>query len=264
MLESDQKSPKKQHSLSIRSTPDGFSFCFSTARGYILKDLKMPTQFDFPERFEDYVQSRSWAEKEDLDVTMIDFTGHFMVLPIQIKDEEQIKTFFDFQFEHEEASQIFTVPMSDGKQMFCWEIPNSRDEYFEKLFPQLTIFSTAYLLASWTIKHAVEVQESVITAHIYGKQMHLFVADTDKLLFANAFTIKNPQEIPYYLLRCVDQLGLDPTRIKCIFCCESVSEEEVFELLGPYLNYMDMGNFSHEMDDILHINYKNLNPYANR
>jgi len=264
MQETDNKPRTSPHALSIRTTPDGFSFCFTTAKGYILKDLKMPTKFDFPERFEDYVQSKGWAEKENLDVTIIDFANQFMVLPDKITDEEQIKTFFNFEFQHQEANQIFTVPLYDGKQIFCWEMLSSQDQYFEKLFPSLKIVSSAYLLANWTIRRASEVQYPIVVAHLYGKHMHLFAANAEKLLFANTFSIKEIQEIPYYLFRCMDQLSLDPLTSRCIICCETVSDEEILDMLSPYLKYIELAIFTHETDEPLQITLKKMNPYANR
>jgi len=256
MQETDNQSRTSSHALSIRSTPDGFSFCFTTARGHILKDLKMPTKFDFPEQFEEFVQLRGWAEKENLEVTFIDFANQFLVLPDKITDEEQIKTFFNFEFQHEEANQLFTAPLKDGKQIFCWEMSSSRDQYFEKLFPSLKIVSSAYLLANWTIRRALEDQYPIVVAHLYGKQMHLFAANAENLLFANTFTIKDLQEIPYYLFRCMDLHSLDPLTTKCIICCETFSDEEMMALLSPYLRKIEMAAFTHETDEPLHITLK--------
>ena len=257
MQESGNNLHTNQHSLSIRTKPDGFSFCFSTARGYILKELKMPTPFEFPERFEDYVQSRGWADRDNLEVTIIDFSDHFMLLPEKVSDEEHIKAFFNFQFQHDEASQIFTVPLCDEKQLFCWELPSSRDETFEKLFPQLTILSSSYLLANWTIRQANYKRKPVMVAHLYGKSMHVFAADPQKLLFANTFTVKDHQEIPYFILRILDQLSFDPLFIHCIFCSESASENEITDLFRPYIKNFKMATFSHQTDEPLLIIEKN-------
>lgn len=257
MQESGNKPQTSNNSLSIRSTPDGFSFCYSTVRGKIFKTLKMPTRFDFPERFEDFVNSRGWTEKENLQVTVIDFSDHFLLLPAGISSEEQIKTFFNFQFQHDEECQIFTVPLCDGKQLFCWEIPSSHDRIYEQLFPQLTILSSAYLLANWTIRQASVKQKSVLVAHLYGKTMHVFAADAQRLLFANTFPIKDAQEMPYFLLRCLDQLSLDPTHTKCIFCTESSSKQDIIKIFSPYIKKIEVATFTHQIEEPLQITEKN-------
>ncbi|MDD4922766.1 MAG: DUF3822 family protein, partial [Bacteroidales bacterium] len=168
MQEIRTHSRPSQRTLSIRSNPGGFSFCTSTIKGEVYKELKLASDFDFPEHFVDFVQSRGWAERDNFQVTIIDFTDHFMTLPIDITDENQIKTLFDFQMKKEEDYQIFTAPLNDGKQLFCWEIPVSRDQCFEKLFPNLTILSSSYLLANWVIQQATIKNQPILVAHLFG------------------------------------------------------------------------------------------------
>lgn len=253
MQESGNKSRPSQHSLSIRTKPDGFSFCSTTARGDLFKELKMPTRFDFPERFEEFVHLRGWAEKENLQVTLIDFSDRFMILPDKVTEDEQIKTFFNFQFHHEEETQILKVVLCDGKQIFCWEMPSDRDQLFEQLFPRLTILSSAYLLANWTIRQASIKQKPMLVAHLYEKSMQVFAANAQMLLFANTFPIKNIQEIPYFLLRCMDQLSFDPVTTNCIFCPESVSEEDLLEIFSPYIKHIRMAHFTHHINEPLQL-----------
>jgi hypothetical protein len=251
MQESANYSQTSPHTLSIRTTPDGFSFCYSTAKGKMFKALKIPTKFDFPERFEDFVQMRGWTDRPSLPVTAIDFSDHFMLLPAEGCQEEHIKSFFNFQFQHDEENQIYTVPLCDGEQLFCWEIPSSRDRAFEKIFPQITMLSSAYLLTNWVIRQASMIHKPVMVAHLYEKTMQIFAADPKRLLFANTFTIKDFQEIPYYFLRCMDQVALDPIQTQCIFCPESVSEQDIIETFSPYIKHIQLAAFTIQINEPL-------------
>lgn len=253
-----------QRTLSIRSTPGGFSFCTSTAKGMVSKELKLASNFDFPERFEDYVQSRGWTEREDFPVTITDFADHFLLLPSDITDEKQIRTFFDFQFQHEEAYQIFTATLSDQKQLFCWEIPHERVQCFEHLFKNLTILSSAYLLADWVVRQPTLRQQSILVAHLFGKYMHVFVGENGNLLFANSFPISSHQELPYFLLRCIEQTSLDPAHTHCVFCSESVSEQEITEIFSPYLQHIEIATFTHSTEEPLLLSEHKNKYHANR
>jgi len=143
--------------------------------------------------------------------------------------------------------------MNNRKLLFSWEIPDSRNQHFKKLFPHLTILSSAYLLANWTIREASNSQKPYLVAHLFGKYMHIFVADTQNLLFANSFKIKTIQEIPYFLLRCIDQLSLNPLQTRCTFCCESVSEQNITDIFKPYIKNIELATFTHQAEDPLHI-----------
>ncbi|MCE5174953.1 MAG: DUF3822 family protein [Bacteroidales bacterium] len=253
-----------QRTLSIRSTPNGFSFCTSTVKSAIYKELKMASNFDFPERFEDYIQSRGWSERENLSVTITDFAEHFMVLPLEITDTEQIKTFFNFQFQHEEECQIFTTPLSDNKQLFCWEIANERVRCFERLFQKLTIFSSAFLLADWVVHQPTIKQQAILVAHLYGNSMQVFIGENHTLLFANTFPMSNRQELPYFLLRCMEQLSLDPNHTYCVFCSESVPEQEIFEIFSSYLQHIKIATFTHQIEEPLLFTEGKKDSHANR
>lgn len=248
-----KKSNTSQPTLSILCNPDGFSFFASTAKGDFSKELKLHSPADFPDQFETFVRMKEWAGKEDIKVSIIDFSDHFLLLPSAIGDEEHIKTFFNFQYLHEEEYQIFTAPLCDEKQIFCWEIPSSRDRCFERLFPNLTLLSSSYILANWVIRQAILLRQSTLIAHLYGKSMHLFVADTQKLLFANSFPINNHQEMPYFILRCMEQLSLNPVQTRCFICSESVSGQPITEILSPYIRHIEMAEFTHSKEEPLQI-----------
>ena len=257
MQETKSNYRPSQRTLSIRSNPGGFSFCSSTAKGDVYRELKLASNFDFPERFEDFVQTRGWAEKENLHVTVIEFSDRFMLLPLEITEEEQIQFFFNFQFQQEKDRQLFTTPLSDGKQMICWDIPNNRNQCFEQLFPKLTVLSSAYLLANWTTRQATLSSKAILVAHIYGKSMHIFAAENQTLLFANTFPINSHEELPYYLLRCMEQLSLSPIYTHCVFCTESVPEQEVTEIFQPYIKHIKMAAFTHQTDEPLQFTENN-------
>lgn len=234
--------------ISIRSIPDGFAFYTSATKEDVYKKLKMTVPSDFPDQFENFVQSEGWTAQNDLLVTVIDFPKHFMVLPESITDKEQIKTLFNFQFLHEEDNQIFSISLNDGKQSFCWEMPTARYNVFRRLFLNLNINSSAGLLTDWVIHQAALKQLTTLVAHLYGTEMHLFVANTYGLLFANTFPVRNLEEIPYFLLRCMEQLSLSPVQTRCVICSESVPEQNISEILHPYIKQVIFAKFTDKKD----------------
>lgn len=230
--------------LFIRSTSDGFIFHVSTKKGEVDKELNLLAPYDFPDRFEEFIQINGWAGKENLRVSLIYFSDHFMLLPNGISEEEHVKTFFDFQFTHEEENQIFTTPLSDGKQLFCWEIPTYRNRCFEKLFPRLTILPSAFILSDWAINQSALQHHSLIIGHLCGKSMHILAADNENLLFANTFPIGNNEEMPYFFLRCMDQLLFNPLFTRCVLCSETIPENQLREIFRPYIKRIEIGAFT--------------------
>lgn len=239
--------------ISIRSIPDGFAFYTSATKENIYKTLTLPAPIDFPDRFEEFVQSEGWATQNDLQVTIIDFPRRFTLLPNSINDKEQIMTFFNFQYLHKEENQIFSVPLSDGKQSFCWGMPVSRYNVFKRLFLNLNINSSACLLTDWTIRQAALQMQTTLVAHLYGTTMHIFVANAYGLLFANTFPIRNHEEMPYFLLRCMEQLSLNPVQTRCVICSETISGQDIIGVLRSYLRQIETATFTNQLEEPLKI-----------
>jgi hypothetical protein len=209
--------------LTIRSVPDGFIFSTST---------NLPASMGSSDLFETFVEDQGWAHCDNLTVTIIDFSNRFMLLPSDMTDEEDIRSFFQFQYPQDTNYQLYTIPI-DEKQTFCWEIPVIRDEQFERLFPDRSLLASCYLLADWTYRQATK--STVLTAHFYGNVLHLFVAASGKLLFANTFPVNNMEEGLYFLLRCIAQLEIDPHKTLAYLHSESTPTEMWSQQLEPYL-----------------------------
>jgi hypothetical protein len=239
--------------ISIRSIPNGFAFYTSATKGNIYKKLSLPAPIDFPGQFEEFVQSEGWITQNDILVTIIDFPKRFMLLPNSINDKEQIMTFFNFQYLHKEENQIFSVPLSDEKQSFCWGMPKNRYNVFKRLFLNLNIKSSACLLTEWTIRQAALQMQTTLVAHLYGTDMHIFVANAYGLLFANTFPIRNQEEMPYFLLSCMEQLSLNPMQTRCVICSENMPKQDIVEILRPYIQQIEMATFTNQLEEPLKI-----------
>jgi hypothetical protein len=256
MQESTSNNPSIDSArITIRTIPDGFAFYTSTTEGNEPKVLKLPAPIDFPDQFEDYITSEGWANQNDLFVTFIDFTKRFLLLPNSITNKEQIKTFFDFQFfqEKEEAYQIFSTPLSDGKQSFNWEMPLDRYNIFKRLFTNLDINTSTFLMIEWTLRQAASQQKTILMTHLFGASMLVCVANSYGLIFANTFPIKKKEEIPYFLLRCMEQLSLNPEQTRCVICSETISGQVILETLHPYIQQIEMAAFTSLPDEPLQL-----------
>jgi hypothetical protein len=230
--------------LLVRSVPDGFMFGKITSKGVFPLKLKLYAAIDFPDALEKFLIENHWLDRTDMKVTLIDFTNQFMVLPNDFTDDESVVAFFRFQNGEEEDKQIYTALLDDEKQTFCWEIPEKRDKEFERLFPNLTLLSSSFVLTNWIMNQSVDSEAPLLTAHFYGHHMQLFIAEAQRLLFANTFVVKNEEEICYFLLRSLEQLGIDPHKLNTYLCSETIPNAELIALLSPYLANITAAEFT--------------------
>jgi hypothetical protein len=209
---------------------------------------------DFPDKFTHFLQENRWSNRPDLKVSVIDHTNRFMLVPTKLADDRSLEEYFRFQNGDDGEKQIYTAPFDDGKQLFCWEISAERDRQFEKVLPNMTLWSSSYLVANWTYHQAAKTDISALTLHLFGHSMQVFMADTHRLLFANTFTVRNAEEIAYFALRCLEQNGLDPTTVHVYACSENnLAFEELKTLLSPYLANIFEAEFSLNPDQLFRV-----------
>jgi hypothetical protein len=243
--------------LLIRTVPDGFQFGRATTTGDMVQKLKLYAAIDFPDLLETHLRENNWLKRNDLKVTLIDFSHRFMILPNAFTDDESIEDLFCFQNGEAEEQQTYMAPLDDEKQTFCWQIPSSRDEHFENMFANLTLLTSCYILANWTLNQAKESKMTMLTAYFFGRHLQLFAATPNNLLFANSFIARDDEETCYFLLRCVDQLELDPKTVTVCLCCEGESFQKMNDLFQPYLVNILEGEFTYQPDKPFRIRLKN-------
>ena len=219
--------------------------------------LRLFAAIDFPDKFVNFLKENHWSSRPDLKISIIEFTNRFMLVPTKLADDRSLEDYFHFQNGDEGEQQIYTAPFDDGKQLFCWEVPAERDRQFEQYLPNMTLWSSSYLVANWTYHQAAKSDISALTVHLFGHQMQLFMADTHRLLFANTFAVRNAEEIAYFILRCLEQVGLDPTTVNTFLCSENnMTFAEMQHLLSPYLAKVFEAEFSLNPDQLFRISKK--------
>lgn len=250
----DSGKPVLLKQLIVRTVPDGFLFGKVSTRGTGKMKLRLFAAIDFPDKFVSFLKENHWSGRPELKVSIIDFTNRFMLVPSKISDDRSLEEYFRFQNGDEGEQQIYTAPFDDGKQLFCWEVPAERDRNFEKYLPNMTLWSSSYLVANWTYQQAAKSDISALTVHLFGHSMQLFMADTRRLIFANSFTVRNAEEIAYFILRCLEQVGMEPTTVNTFVCSENnMTFAEIQTLLSPYLANLFEAEFSLNPDQLFRI-----------
>lgn len=221
--------------LSILSYPDGFIF-FETCndRSQTFK-LLIEAPIDFPENFENFVSSRKWTSDNKMNVCITEHSDRFLLLPDEIGDQNQKREFFDFMHTHVKGNILRTDNLGDGIQQFCYEVSEERLSCYRRMFTKFKLQSDAFTMLEWSLNKSTELQKPIVLTNVYKKSMQLFAVDKTGILFANSYMIQTVSEVTYFLLRCLEQTGLDPFEIQCNVCSDSENRNKIIESLQPYI-----------------------------
>lgn len=221
--------------LSIISVPEGFVFIENNSGKQNTFELKLEALIDFPDIFEKIISEKGLANDSSLPVSIIEHSDRFMLIPSGITDPAKIKTFFGLIHSPKEGQNFETRQLSDGKQTFCYELSAKRTDCFKKNFQDIKIESDAFIIAEWTLKAARQSHTPTIAAFCCKRCMHIFIAKDSELLFANSFKILSLSEATYFLIRCIEQLNLDPEKTNCIIIPTLISGDAFVNSLRPYI-----------------------------
>ncbi len=236
MLTPDQPvQPIALKHLAIVTTPDGFLFYDVDQPGLSALALTLEAPFDFPDSFEHYVTASGWAQDPNLRVSISQHSNRFMVIPASINDPSQVRALFETAFIKGKEADLSLFPMSDGKQAFCCELPSSHLETYKRMFNHVAVFNPTFLMAEWVFREARTRQETIMLAYHYGQSLHLLVANPDKWLFLNVFTLRSEQDALYFTLRVMEQLNLDPFTLQAYIGSPLQHQPPLFAALEPYL-----------------------------
>ncbi|MDP4277775.1 MAG: DUF3822 family protein [Bacteroidota bacterium] len=240
MGETANNNHKPIRQLSILSTSDGFVFYHADAPASPVCQLTLEVPADFPDQFVDIVTKNGWAGIQALSVVVSDHSDRFTILPADITDPAEQRTFFNSLFLPDQPGELIVQPLSDGKQLFCCEIPSIRLNCYKQLFPNLQVYSQAFQLAEWAFKEAGNHQQTTFVACKSGRVLELFVANTSGILFSNRFLVKSISEATYFSLRCFEQLNLDPLTARTVV----TGGKELAEALNQYIKLVEQAGFT--------------------
>jgi hypothetical protein len=239
--------------LSILSYPDGFIFYESTPDKTQMFKLTINAMVDFPGNFEKFVLSKNWTTNQNINVKIIEHGDRFLLLPNEVEDSGQIRSFFDFVLEPVSGNTIVTNQLNDGKQKFCYEISSERISCYKRMFSKFNIQNDAFAFTEWTLNKSVSSKKPVLLVRVYKRSLQLFAAGNSEILFANSFQFKTIAEVTYFSLRCMEQTGLDPFVTDCFVCSETENLESLITSLKPYIKNLYAARITPHSESIINL-----------
>ena len=237
--------------LSIQSYSDGFIFYESNNERMQTFKLAMEAFVDFPESFEKFVVEKGWSAGMQININITEHGDRFLILPSEIEDPEQIRSFFDFMYAPIKGNSLRSDPLSDGKQQFCYELSSERLASYKRMFTKFKLQNDAFAITEWTLSNAIARQKPVVIANVFKKSMQLFAANTSGILFANSFQIQTIPEVTYFFLRCLEQTGLNPFETDCYICSHNEENDELNDSLRPYIKNLETATFTPQSENII-------------
>jgi hypothetical protein len=123
---------------------------------------------------------------------------------------------------------------------------------------------TSPLLAGLLYQQGPTAPACHLSLHLAGPELTLLVLGKQQLEFCNVFTVSTPEDVVYYTILAMQELGLSPDQDAVTVWGELTSDSATFVQLSTYLRHLRFGNrpfglhYSYRLNELAESRYFEL------
>lgn len=234
------------HKLSIQVSLDGLSFCVldtlsnSLALSHSVHFKQDVSPFDLHRELRESFAEKGVLEFVFSEVVAIHRNALFTLVPQPLFDPDHLANYLKFNARIQ-ASDHLDYDRLEGLDMVNVYVPFANvNNYIYDLFGEFEFRHSATVLLESLLKLPSSRQGTLCFLHLSGTQMDLALFANRKLLFYNSFPFSGPQEVIYYLLFSLEQLGLDPAVTRVRLFGEVGEGDPVYEQCAEFFEQVSL------------------------
>lgn len=236
-----EHSDNPYHKLSIQVSLNGLSFCVldTVSKRLVLRHAHTFVDPITPYRLQHELKERlreqgAW-EYGFSEVVVIHRNPLFSLVPQAFFKEADLADYLKYNAKILPTDHL-DFDAVEGLDLVNVYVPFANvNNYVYDLFGPFEFKHSGTVLLESLIKLPSIGQGTVCYAHLAESQLDLAVFAHKKLRFYNSFELSGPSDYLYYLLFTLEQLGLDPQRVKLRLLGDVEEGDAIFEDSSEYL-----------------------------
>jgi hypothetical protein len=123
---------------------------------------------------------------------------------------------------------------------------------------------TSPLLAGLLYQQGPTAPPRQLSLHLAGSELTLLALGKQQLEFCNVFAVSTPEDVVYYTILTMQELGLSPDQEAVTMWGELTSDSSTFALLATYIRHLRFGNrpfglhYSYRLNELAECRYFEL------
>ncbi len=240
----------EKYHLSVEIGLNNFSYClFDTLTfTYILlktfefqaKDIK-----ESCEKITNIIASEDLLQKEFYSSSLAFNNFPSTLVPTPFYKEERNREILSFNHEIEE---VLTDKMHQMDAVNIYSVPTELLNLINKSFPNTQKKCNSSILIDQLLLQNEKTEKTIVYASIKKKKLEVCVLSENKLEFHNSFTTDTKEDLLYFLLFSMEQLGLSPEKTELVLLDDILKSDEKYNLLYEYVRNISFGNRSENLN----------------
>lgn len=236
---SEKTKPSEPVFLSMLVGENSFMYAISTNHFKTIVELchveLVPSGFSkeqLGDRLHFLVQHYGLNQKHFEKIVISLLTTDFSMVPEAYGAEQELKDYLRF------STGVDTIKKSARHQLkgltFCYGTDPDLHSYLERTFVNASVRHTGATSISLLFsQHSLAT--STLFLNIYDGQMELCARKQGALLFYNMFNYTGNEDVLYYLLFAMEQIGCDPMDVKLSIACQRPVADELVKSIKKYI-----------------------------
>jgi hypothetical protein len=238
--------------LSIQTGDTGFSFCVldGTTQKYIgIGDLKLPAtkgpgsreiRLSFEAFLSRVLVSVPYLQKPFKSCRIIWEGNKSTLVPNTLFEESAKERFLSFNQPVDPHEIVLLDPLRDHQAVNVFAVPEQANRLLLKHFPAGQVrHHVSVLLQSLFLNYRNQITRPKIFIHFREPWFDLIVLEPHKLVYANMFEFKQAEDMVYYLLFAIEQLGMHADRSEAVLLGRISRNTPVYNLIARYIRKME-------------------------
>jgi len=211
-----------RYRLSIRIAADGISFCMADPDRNTYTQLASFENSSYrgvrrlekevvEAMFENVIALHPWLNSKFASVNILFEDCRFTLLPLPLFDLNSYQSIYEYNFTNYTGEEILysSLPVSDA--VLLYGVPIGLVEGFKKRYPFVRFFHGNFpLMTAFLNKYRNTDNQGSVLANFRNGAMDILILNDRKLQLLNSYTCKTDEDVLYFLIFAIEQIGLNP------------------------------------------------------
>lgn len=259
--ESLNKAHIKDYSLSTQISPGGFSFSiFHNDLNKYLSIESVEWEFsDEPDKMvkniQNYFQDHEWLSLPFPSALVLLETSQSTLIPDPLFSQNQVQDIAKFNFNIPENHLVLSDKVEVLDAHLIYTAPEIVLRKLLEFQPNHRISSHVSNYIELLLTHyKKQAHQKMMFVNIRSGSFDIIITEGKKLLFQNAFLYTSREDVVYYIIFVMEQLGLNPEETAVNLSGIIDRDSKLYEILHKYVRYINFMKLSDQFSYSYHFN----------
>lgn len=231
----------ESYDLSIRLTPDGFSFCIHSVSDPSIshyQETGLGSKFSYTENIKRLIFDLGFFSQPFHRTRVTVVTPRYTLVPDPYFDSKKAKQLFAYNFHHAEGT-ILHEQVPSGKAHLVYRMDEEVHSFLTRNLWNPSFSHLAASLLPLFQGRAAERDQRSCFVDFHDEQISVACFDQDRLLSSNMFPATHPRDTLYYIANVWEKTGYDQTKDALILSGDLHRNEELIKELNELFEQVE-------------------------